>query len=417
MREDNEIPKGWVESSLGEIALINPRESITKGAIAKSIPMASLEPFTKKIQSFEIKEFNGGTKFRNGDTLLARITPCLENGKTAFVDILKENEVGFGSTEYIVIRSKRQCSDKNFLYYLSISPLFREVAKKVMTGTSGRQRVQTDVLINRKFNLPPLPEQKAIASILTSFDDKIELLQAQNEILETIAQTIFKEWFGKYQVGDELPEGWRVGKLGELTNKISKGTTPRNIDIEGLEVKIPFLKVKDISNEGLISKNDLELIPKQVHEKQLKRSILETNDILFSIAGTIGRVAIVDKELDHANCNQALAFIRLKNKNKFKEYVHLWLKSREIQNEINSSIVQGVQANVSLAVLGNLKITIPNDSQMNIWKELIYPIYSKLDNNSTQIQTLQATRDTLLPKLMSGQLRVAEFQEQLSEVM
>src|SRR5690554_6735726 len=149
------IPKGWVETTLGEIAIINPRESIKKGEIATNIPMAYLDSFSKKIQSFEIKEFKGGTKFRNGDTLLARITPCLENGKTAYVDILNEDEVGFGSTEYIVIREKKDFSDKHFLYYLSTSPLLREIAIKVMTGTSGRQRVQTDVLINRKLNIPP----------------------------------------------------------------------------------------------------------------------------------------------------------------------------------------------------------------------------------------------------------------------
>src|SRR5690554_7895826 len=73
-------------------------------------------------------------------------------------------------------------------------------------------------------NLPPLPEQKSIAQVLTAFDDKIENLRAQNQTLETFAQTIFKEWFGKYQVGDELPEGWRVGKLGELINIIGGGT-------------------------------------------------------------------------------------------------------------------------------------------------------------------------------------------------
>ena len=72
-----------------------------------------------------------------------------------------------------------------------------------------------------EFIIPPLPEQKAIAKVLTAFDDKIELLQAQNKTLETIAQTIFKEWFGKYQVGDELPEGWRVGKFGEVIEFIN----------------------------------------------------------------------------------------------------------------------------------------------------------------------------------------------------
>jgi hypothetical protein len=90
------VPKGWVETALGEASLINPRENIAKGTLAPNIPMAFLEAFSKKIQNFEWKKFKGGTKFKNGDTLLARITPCLENGKTAFVDILDKNEISLG---------------------------------------------------------------------------------------------------------------------------------------------------------------------------------------------------------------------------------------------------------------------------------------------------------------------------------
>jgi type I restriction enzyme S subunit len=197
--------------------------------------------------------------------------------------------------------------------------------------------------------------------------------------------------------------------LSDLAEKISKGTTATKDDLSGLDGQIPFLKVKDISNDGFILKNNLELIPKSVHENQLKRSILETNDILFSIAGTIGRLAIVDLEMNNANCNQALAFIRLRDKNSFLEYIHLWLKSKETQDIIISNIVQGVQANVSLTVLGNLLLLIPNSQTISNWSNLIKPIYLKLKNNTEQIQTLTKTRDELLPKLMSGEIRVKEF--------
>ncbi len=142
-------------------------------------------------------------KFRNGDTLVARITPCLENGKTAYVDVLEENEVGFGSTEYIVIREREGVSDRQFLYYFLISPEFRDVAILSMSGSSGRQRVQTDVVRDHFFSLPPLPEQRAIASILSSFDDKIDLLHRQNKTLEAMAEALFRQWFV-----EEVDEGW-----------------------------------------------------------------------------------------------------------------------------------------------------------------------------------------------------------------
>jgi len=114
----------WKLVKAAEIIDFNPHESIQKGALAKKVAMERLHPFTRDIPSYEIESFNGGSKFRNGDTLMARITPCLENGKTAQVNILDANEVGFGSTEFIVLRGITGISDRNFIYYLAMSPIF-----------------------------------------------------------------------------------------------------------------------------------------------------------------------------------------------------------------------------------------------------------------------------------------------------
>ena len=383
------IPKGWVETTLGGVA--------------------------------DIKYGKDHKKLNNGNI------PCLGSGGIMRL----VNEVLYDKPSVLIPRKGTLSNlfyiDKPFwtvdtLFYTEIDENFiipkylffklKTIKLEDLNVGSAVPSLTTVVLNQLPITIPKsIKEQKAIAQILTAFDDKIELLQVQNKTLETTAQTIFKEWFGKYQIGDELPEGWRVGKLREVVKKISKGTTPRKKDLEGLKVEIPFLKVKDISNEGLILKDNLELIPKKIHQNQLKRSILETNDILFSIAGTIGRVSIVNKELNNSNCNQALAFIRLKDKNKFKEYVRLWFKSKEIQGEINNCIVQGVQANISLTVLGNLAINIPNDIKMTEWNNLSKPIYQKIETNNAQTQFLKQTRDMLLPKLMSGQLRVDEFKE------
>ena len=99
----------WTIKKLFEIADFNPHESLSKGTIAKKVGMDKLQPFCRDISSYEMEAFTGGTKFRNGDTIMARITPCLENGKTAKIDILEEGEIGFGSTEYIVFRAKKRC--------------------------------------------------------------------------------------------------------------------------------------------------------------------------------------------------------------------------------------------------------------------------------------------------------------------
>lgn len=164
----------WKKVKLDNIIKFNPTERIPKGTIAKKIAMEKIEPFTRDVDEYELSEFKGGAKFKNGDTLMARITPSLENGKTAKVNLLDEDEVGFGSTEFIVARSIEKVSDENFVYYLMLDPNVRETAIKSMVGSSGRQRVQLDVLKNYELNCPSLEEQQKIGEILKSFDDKIE---------------------------------------------------------------------------------------------------------------------------------------------------------------------------------------------------------------------------------------------------
>lgn len=158
---------------LSEIALFNPNETIKKGMLAKKVGMDKLQSFCRDIPNYEITEFTGGTKFRNGDTIMARITPCLENGKTAKVNILADGEIGFGSTEYIVIRAIEEVTDEDYLYYLVCSPIVRNVAIKSMVGSSGRQRVQTDVVKGIEVELPTLDEQRKIGALLRTLDDKI----------------------------------------------------------------------------------------------------------------------------------------------------------------------------------------------------------------------------------------------------
>lgn len=170
----------WLEKRMDEIADFNLRESIPKGTLAKKVAMDKLQPFCRDVPSFDIEAFSGGTKFRNGDTIMARITPCLENGKTAKIDILSDNEVGFGSTEYIVFRAKKGY-DPDFIYYLVTSPVVREPAIKSMVGSSGRQRVQTDVVQGLKVRVPDLRVQQNIASLLKALDDKIAANRKINE--------------------------------------------------------------------------------------------------------------------------------------------------------------------------------------------------------------------------------------------
>lgn len=149
---------------LGDVIQLNPSEKLPKGERARKIAMDNLDTYAREISGFDFDEYKGGTKFRNEDTLLARITPCLENGKTAYVNILEKDEVAFGSTEYFVLRANKELINPLYLYYLSVSSDFRTVAIKSMTGTSGRQRVQKEAILNYEFDLPSLKEQERIVS-------------------------------------------------------------------------------------------------------------------------------------------------------------------------------------------------------------------------------------------------------------
>jgi type I restriction enzyme S subunit len=155
--EDSElgqIPAGWKAVTLPEVIEVNPPRSLKKGQIAPYLDMTNMPTRGHSPDVVVQRPFGSGMRFINGDTLVARITPCLENGKTAFVDFLSEDQVGWGSTEYIVLRPKPPLPEE-FAYCLARSMEFREFAIQSMTGTSGRQRVRAESLSHYLLVAPP----------------------------------------------------------------------------------------------------------------------------------------------------------------------------------------------------------------------------------------------------------------------
>ena len=327
-----------------------------------------------------------------------------------------------------IIRANKDVLSPEFLKYTLLSKEKKEYLLTLASAGATRNALTKSMIEDFEVSIPKVNEQRAIASILSALDDKIELNLQMNKTLEEMAMALYKHWFvdfGPFQNGEfvdselgKIPKGWEVKSVGDVTEVVSKGTTPRKKDIDGLDCKIPFLKVKDVSDDGLINESKLEIIPEEVHLKQLKRSILKEDDILFSIAGTIGRVSIVPKTLDNANCNQALAFIRLSNQYQINlTQIYYYFKSSEIQSQIDSSIVQGVQANVSLTVIKDLKIVIaPNNLLMEFNLE-VTQLFNLLQSNRVQNQTLTKLRDTLLPKLISGEVRVKDIEKTIAEAL
>jgi type I restriction enzyme, S subunit len=404
------LTNNWKETTLGEVAEINPSESLKVGTRAKYVAMENLTPFTREIAQYEIKEFKGGSKFRNGDTLLARITPCLENGKTAFVDLLEEDEVAFGSTEFIVIREKKGTTDKSFLFYFATSPRFREEAIKSMTGTSGRQRAPTDSIANKRFSFPSLPEQKAIAAILSSFDDKIELLRRQNKTLESIAQAIFKEWFIEFRIKNEelridkktgLPEGWRIGKLGDIVSHIKENVIPaKNKNEFYLHYSIPAF---DSGKKPVI----------ELGEKILsnKYSVKPFSFLVSKLNPSIPRIWTIFHTGVNSICSTEFQVIETREQNYFS-LVHCFLNSKYFTREFASNAhgTSGSHQRAKPEDILNIELVIPSKDVNEAFHKIIFPLLNKVNNNYSQIQTLSKVRDALLPKLMKGEIRVKKAQ-------
>ena len=210
------------EIKLNNIIKFNPKESLKKGENSIKIEMDNLVPHTKYIElNSKKQEYKGGTKFKNNDILVARITPCLENGKTAMVTGLDNDMIAFGSTEFIVMRSIENVSDPDYIYYLSISKNFRDIAIKSMTGTSGRQRVQLNALENAIFSVPEYKEQVKIGKILSLFDDEIKVNSYMNNTLYKIGKALYQEYFeDENNVND-----YEIKQLSEVTiNNRDKGS-------------------------------------------------------------------------------------------------------------------------------------------------------------------------------------------------
>ncbi|KEI16719.1 restriction endonuclease subunit S [Clostridium haemolyticum] len=410
--------KEWMEVELGEVILFNPRENLKKGSIAKKIGMDKLEPFSRKIQGFEETEFKSGTKFRNGDTLLARITPCLENGKTAQVRILDKNEVGFGSTEFIVLREKENKTVNDFIYYLSISKEFRNIAIKSMTGTSGRQRAQKDVLEKTVIRLPLIEEQKAIANILSTLDEKIETNNQINKKLEEMAQTIFKHWFVDFEFPNEegkpykssggemvesemgmIPKGWEVGSLCDLVKEIVTGKTPSTKKEENYGTIYPFITIPDMHGNIFVIKTE-RYLSETGNKSQIKK-LIPKNSIMVSCIATVGLVSI---NLSSAHTNQQINSIVLK-KDEDLYYFYEYLK---LMNEKLRAIgsTGSTTLNVNKREFEKIKYIYPTTKVMKKFYGVIKSNFEMVKQRQLENDVLINTRDTLLPKLMSGEIRV-----------
>lgn len=379
----------WTTRSISDIAEINPRESISKGSTAKKIPMDVLQPFTRDIPSYQMEEFKGGTKFRNMDTIMARITPCLENGKTAQVRCLDKGEVGFGSTEYIVFRGK-EGTDPDYLYYLICSPLVRDPAIKSMVGSSGRQRVQTDVVANLQIAVPDYEEQVKIGGLLKALDDKIQLNTEINKNLFEQARALYKDRYIDLSPFDgNIPVGWHAGTVSEIIELHDSKRIPLSSrEREKLDKIYPYYGATSVMD-------------------YVDRYLFDGIYLLLGEDGTV----VDDKGFPILQYIEGKFWVNnhahiITGKNGFTvELLYLLFSLTSVK-----AIVTGaVQPKISQANLNKVPVLIPDANELDSFDRIIQPFFAQIRNLRAENDRLATTRDTLLPKLMSGELDVSDI--------
>lgn len=396
-------------AKLSDIASINPPRKVKKGQPAPFVEMAALPLSGRDIAAADVETRNAkaaGAHFQNGDTLLARITPCLENGKTAQVRVLADGEIGEGSTEFIVLCGQNP-EDNDFVYYLCRDPEFRNFAISRMEGTSGRQRVAWQPIANYELELPPPEVRRAAAKVLATLDDRIANLRQTNATLQAIAAALFKSRFVDFDgVPPEdmqeselglIPKGWRVGTLADLCElNASKWTGKKHPSI-----------VRYIDLSG-VSSNRIEAITEYVFNEAPSRARMHLREG-DTIVGTVrpGNRAFAYIHAPQDNLTGSTGFAVLSPKQlHYASFIYLAATRNEAIERLANLADGAAYPAVRPNVVAETSCVIAPDEVLAGFSAITKPLLERIEQNSQKATTLAALRDVLLPRLISGRLQV-----------
>ena len=379
----------WRTIRAADFIDFNPRLSLKKGDIATKVAMDKLKPFTKKIPETEKAEFNGGAKFCNGDTVMARITPCLENGKTAYVDMLDDGEIGFGSTEFIVMRAKTGISDPQFVYYTAINPVFRNVAIKSMVGSSGRQRVQQSVLEELELSVPDLDEQRRIGDFLARIDEKIALNDRINDNLADLLQTIYQ------------------GRFGNDILAVNQGVLSDICSYSRDKVAVSELNVRTyFSTENMLSGKAGSTEATSLPTTSQTTACHKGDTLISNIRPYFKKIVYCEDKCGCSTdvlcftpsqpCYSAYLFSTL-YADKFFAFMVAGSKGTKMPRGDKQQIM-------------TYPVVLPSEEELAGFNTIASPLLEQIYSNRAENKRLSILRDTLLPKLMSGEIDVSAVQ-------
>jgi type I restriction enzyme S subunit len=349
-------------------------------------------------------------KFKPNDVLFGKLRPY-------FRKVVQPKFGGICSTDIWVFRAKEDF-DQKFLFYFLANWDFVNTANHGESGTR-MPRADWNFLKSTEWVLPPLPEQAAIAEVLSSLDDKIDLLHRQNKTLEQLAETLFRQWFV-----EEAEESWEIAKLGDIA-VVQNGYAFSSKDYVPFEEgHLEVLKMGHIAPGGGLRTNPKkDFVPR---ENKLSRWVLKKGDIIMAMTDMkdnvviLGVPAMIDKSEKYV-LNQRVARIYLQSNEKLinNYLLYIQLNNKEFIATLQSKANSGVQVNLSTEAIKNCEILIPPSELQKEYGIKITELYYKKELNDTQIRTLTQLRDTLLPKLMSREIRLnLDLQdEQMNKIM
>lgn len=376
----------WKEYRLGDVTnIISERVPISMATLDNYISTENMiNDFGGVLTADKLPVATSINSFRTGDVLFSNI-------RTYFKKVWFSKFNGTVSPDVLVFRCNDEKCDKQFLFYSICNPEFTEYS--VLTSKGAKMpRGDKDALLQYTLNLPPLPEQRAIASVLSSLDDKIDLLHRQNTTLEKMAETLFRQRFV-----EEAKEEWEEIELGKVVETTSGGTPSRSNMQYYENGAICWVKSKEL-NGGFILNTEEKITNEALKKSSAK--ILPPNSVLIAMYGaTVGEYAIISEEM---TCNQAICALKPNNN---YPYTYLFSMVKHNKEELINMAVGSAQQNISQLLIKQLPLwdCIGQIKKFNL---LVEPYFNKIKTNQKQIHTLTSLRNILLPKLMNGEVKI-----------
>ena len=388
---------------LGDVAEINPRLArssyLQADTQVRFVPMAAVDEVNGLIADVQHRPFSevskGYTNFQTGDVLFAKITPCMQNGKSAIFDD-ESSPIGFGSTEFYVIRAGNRIFSR-FIYHLVRQETFREKAKANFTGTGGQQRVPRDFLENYSLSLPPLDEQQRIVDILDRAASIQRLRQAADEKLKQIIPALFVDMFGDPASN---PKGWPTATIGDLIENADYGSSSKAHDEA---TGLPMLRMGNVTMGGALDLKNIKYV--ELEPAEQAKFTLKKGDILFNRTNSkelVGKTGIWDGSYDAV---YASYFIRLRTKTDKMTPEVLWafMNSKHTKGLLYGMARGAIgQSNINSKELRAIRLFAPPIALQERFSQLYYDLKAKLAMSAAATASATSIAASLASEVFSA---------------